>query len=365
MIKKLTLILLIFAIVQCTGSGGDTCKVINYSMHTNVKDLSKLDASLHHVPGEYATTVKIGTNGTPVTVVVDTGSSRLLIRTSDYQPTGTPIGSPKTDSYGGCQAVATDYTELVGLTCGDPIEQTIASTSTTGCPNILGLAYARDGLANRHTFFGDLVAGKSKDFADIFSMVLCSTQSGSQIVLGGAVPSAPSTISYTPIVTKSYYVVNALSMNIGGQILGQFSPNAQLGNGGTTIIDTGTTLAILPPAIYTAIVAAIQKVRPDLPAAFFRSTQPSDANYTLSPSELGDISKLPTIQIVFKDATLNVTPTTYMKALDSSNIIFGFRPMTTDTFPILGQAVLDYNYIVFDRAHAQIGFAPAGSLCGT
>lgn len=369
MIKNLTPLLLILTIVQCSGGVTDTCSVINYSMHQvnhpSVTDLTKLDTSLHRVPGEYATTVKIGVNGTPVTVVADTGSSRLLVSTNDYKPTGQPIGAPETDGYGSCQAVATDYTELVGLTCGDPIAQTIASTSSAGCPNILGLAYSQDGLANHRTFFGDLVAGKPQEFVDMFSMVLCATDNGSQIVLGGSVPNAPTTISYTPIVTKSYYVVKAQSMNIGGQSLGTFSANAQLGNGGTTIIDTGTTLAILPPAIYTAIVAAIQKIRPDLPAGFFSSTLPSDANYTLSSSELGDISKLPTIQVVFDGATLNVAPTTYMKTLDSDNIIFGFRPTVGSEFPILGQAVLDYSYIVFDRANSQVGFAAAGNLCST
>jgi hypothetical protein len=184
-------------------------------------------------------------------------------------------------------------------------------------------------------------------------------------------PNMPTAISYTPVVQKEWYVVVATSMSNGSQSMGTFPPNpGQLTNNGSAIVDTGTTLTIVPSSMHAAIVLAMQAARPDLPASFFTTTQPNDPNYVMTPSELGDISKLPTLTLTFAGETegstfsITVPPSVYIKDLDGNNFIFGFRPMTAnDNFPILGQSVLDQQVLVFDRGNGKVGFASSVGIC--
>jgi hypothetical protein len=381
-------VILILTLVQCSpGTTINQCAVekvapgtMAVTVHPQVKnspqyndsdpsnDLDALDQSLSRVPGEYTTSIKIGPKGTPVDVVADSGSAFLLIGTDSYAPTGSPVGAPFSAGYGGggsggCSAQASNYTASVGLMCGGPINQTIASYSTTSdCPNILGLSYGA--LTDSPTFFGDLVRGQ-KVAGNVFSMVLCGRKTGSQIVLGGVAQSAPMTIQYTPIVQEAWYVVNAVSLAIqGGASLGNFPPSANL-TSGTAIIDTGTTLALLPQSMFDAVVSAMRTTRPDLPVDFFSTNNPSNPHYVLTPGELGDITKLPTLTLTFSGGvSLTIPPSVYIKDLDGNNFVFGFRPSAAgDPGSILGQSVLDQQIIIFDRQNAKIGFASAANVC--
>lgn len=386
-IKHTFTLALIFTLINCSNKPIiDKCEVDNvvshdlgFNHHSSVKngansndadhsnDLKDLDENLHKTPGEYTLSISVGIgNIQTVDVVADTGSSDLVLSDKEYKPSAsaTKQNKPLSLSYGSCSGKAELYQDTVGLSCGNPVQQIFAYLSSSGssCPNIMGLGYtslARTGSS----FFDDLRSKNSMQ--NLFSMLLCGNASGSQIILGGHVKNAPiSALQYTPIVNENYYEMDVKNLAIeGGKAIDFIAKQ-------TVILDSGTTLSVIPSDMHDAIVAAILKVNSSIPANFFTSTKPSEDDYTLPASTLGDISKLPTVTITLAgsngsaDLVLAIPPRVYLKNMGRGNLIFGFRKTSPGETIIFGQTLMENYYIVFDRANKQIGFAPNTGLCG-
>ncbi len=347
-------------------------------------DFTDLEEGLFTHGVEYWTTIRVG--GKDINVVADTGSSDLVLPDHVYTPGPTAINQ-RTQlklGYGSCNGMATQYEDSVGLTCGAPVALSFAYATGGNCPSILGLAYpslskvCQDVQVNcptcTCTFFGDLVARGGVQ--NLFSMLLCGARSGSQLILGGQIANAPlSAITYTAIPEENYYTVVPIDMRIkGGGLIGTFSPDII----GTPpfmhypIVDSGTTLTVIPDAWHDQIATAIQQVNPNLPLGFFQSTKPSETVFTLSSRELGDTSKFPTITLTMTgyqgapNFTLEMPPSTYLKRGSDHNYMFGFRKLSTSNSPqvVFGQTLMENYYVVFDRANKRIGFAPSATLCG-
>jgi Eukaryotic aspartyl protease len=313
LIKNMFFLSFIFVLVNCNRPIIDKCEVgtvvshdLLFNHHSSVKnaanstdtdqsnDLKDLDEDLHQVAGEYVLSIKLGIGDIQTAdVVADTGSSDLVLSSKAYRPSASATNQNKPISlaYGSCSGEATLYSDTVRLECGDSIQQPFAylSSSKSTCPSIMGLGYTS--IARTGSSFFDNLRSKN-GMQNLFSMLLCGQASGSQIILGGHIKNAPiSALQYTPIIRENYYVMDAKNIAIkGGDIIGSLA-------GQTVILDSGTTISNVPASIHDAIVAAILQANPTIPEKFFTSTKPSDEDYTLQSSTIGDVSKLPTITI--------------------------------------------------------------------
>lgn len=381
-----SLTLIIFCLSCNKPLVAEKCTVIrqiNHTLHSSAAnsdklnnddpndDLDELHEGSFYQGATYNISLQIG-NGQQIDVVADTGSSDLVISSQNYQPSQTSrnLNQSLPLSYSSCKGSSSLYSDNIGLACGnEAVNQTFAllasSSAADSCPNIMGLAYANL-AATKTTFFDDLV--KFNKMENLFTMVLCGMNPGSQIVLGGQPSKAPDaeSIQYTPIVEENYYVINAGAFGVkGGSNLGTLS-------GHHVILDSGTTLSKLPQTLHDTIVAAINSARPDLTTSypgFFTATKPSDKDYSLNSKELGDISKLPTFTLEFAGVynnpsfSLDIPPEIYLKQLTADLFVFGFRVSQEGEKIILGQTLMDNYYIVFDRANKRIGFASNAGFC--
>ncbi len=379
----------------------DECSIHSHTMSQRANE--EIDETLHHTPAEY--TVRLLVGDQDIDFVADTGSSNLVIQGDEnlcenctgpenerYHPAESsigPVGEPFSITYGSGSATFAEYQDVVGLECGDPIDGYTFGVITTNdaLPNILGLAYqslaqgtpppGTDTQTQRlPPFFDQLVEQHGLD--NEFSMLLCGHATGSRIVLGGRDERRADDGSYrwVPIIEESYYVVEARSFQIkgGGTFSGTESTIA-FPSSHQTIIDSGTTMNLLPGEMVTAIIALMKQTVQDnnitdIPDAFWTTTDPSDENYSRK-IPAAEVVLFPTLQVVLRDgdgqdAAFDISPTTYFKAMykDADEHVFGFRAATGSPY-ILGQVFMENGLYVFDRANKRIGIAPNTGFCGT
>ncbi len=110
---------------------------------------------------------------------------------------------------------------------------------------ILGLGYTVLAVPPTQSWM-DLLAA-SGGAPDVFTIQLCAT--GGRFWLGGYDSSFfNGSLSYTPIVQKVWYIVRMNDLQFNGHSVGVTSF-------GSVIVDSGTTALVLPPSVYTALIA--------------------------------------------------------------------------------------------------------------
>lgn len=357
----------------------------NFKNDTTDDDFIDLDESLSHVPAEYELTLEFGgPGGAKINAVADTGSSNLIVQGAGcsgckgtaYKPGPNAISSGQTFPvfYGSGNGSVAEYRDLVGLVCSDGFPYTFGVMSqSNNLPNILGLAYASIAQPSAEplpTFFDLLV--KDHHIADLFSMTLCGTRSGSQIILGDNNHLVDQTeLNFAPILEESYYVLPFKSMRVKGATtsLGIFPDYRTTKT--RTILDSGTTLNLVPRQIFEAIVVAMNKVNNSkglgIPSMFFKTENPAQADFTMEIEESA-IAQFPILEVEVESVAgpsfwLEIPPQVYFKDLGSNNRIFGFRPSTGNPAFIFGQVLMENNYTVFDRDDKRVGFGPLTGLC--
>lgn len=369
------------------GCGGQTedpgaCEVHQHDATHSVD----LDESLYHSPSVYTVQLRLGSQ--EIDFVADTGSSNLIVRGGSelcpgcsgsekerYQSAaGQAAGSTFSVGYGSGSGSVSEFTDSVGLACGDPVDDYTFGviTENQGLPNVLGLAYKSLAHTGLEPFFDQLVARHG--LTDEFSMLLCGRRSGSHVTFGGRDSRRVEDSAYrwVGIVEERYYAVSARSLKLddgsafeGGQNELSFPAS------GTTIVDSGTTLSLLPAEVLDPLVATLKQAASTagltVPDDFWTATDSSNAAYKHSFSA-ADLAHFPTLQVLLEDSTGNpaafeVVPDTYFKALytEADERVFGFRP--AGALNILGQVFMENGLFVFDRANRRIGIAPNDGLC--
>lgn len=352
--KHIAILFSLLMITACSGTTGSS-------------DLSATcdtgGVSLKHVSGSASTRgseyhIAISIDDIAMEAIADTGSSNLIVsNSSGLTPSGsgTPVpgnpGCPNSASIcygGGTYATLVAYPGTVDLNCGPGVSNFDYGYIQSGTANItlIGLAYrgAETGSVAK-TFFEQL--SEKTGLSDEFSMLLCGVNNpNSKITFGGTGNTPISSFQYVPITQKSYYVINAGAVKIGGVQMGTSTLSAK-----TTIVDSGTTLNLVPQDIYNAIV---QKIGVSV-------GNPGD-NITCP-----NTSGMPNVTIdLDKSVTLTIKPNTYFKKLDNGLCFFGFAP-TNLPLNILGQVAMENYKVHFDRKfnnkQGQIGFAP-NTECG-
>lgn len=379
-------LLLCLAVLACSSdetADPDACEVHQHDAAHAVD----LEETLYHSPSVY--TVRLHLGGQKIDFVADTGSSNLIVRGDSelcpdcsgssaerYRPAaGQTAGQTFSVNYGSGSGSVRVFTDSVGLACGDPVDDYNFGviTEDRGLPNVLGLAYRSLAHTGFEPFFDQLV--DRHGLANEFSMLLCGSHSGSHVTLGGRDSRRVDDSAYrwAKIVEERYYAVSAQALKLdGGATFSGGQSELAFPASGTTIVDSGTTLSLLPAEVTTPLVATLKQTASDagleIPDEFWTTTDASNAAYKHSFSE-ADLAHFPTLQVVLEDsegqpAVFDMAPETYFKGLyqEADERVFGFRP--AGALNILGQVFMENGLIVFDRANQRIGIASNDGLCG-
>jgi hypothetical protein len=238
-----------------------------------------------------------------------------------------------------------------------------ASQSVTG---ILGLGPSGAALPGTNAFFDQFVA--TYHSPDVFATELCDGTG--TLWLGGYDPTFTTAApSYTPLsasfLSDYYYAVSFTSLEVAGvtvPVATEAYPDS--------VVDTGTSVFILPTAAFDAVTAALaadegfQKVFGGSDAgASFLSNPEQCTTLTETKAELD--AMLPPLTLVF-----GTSPSIEVRAVATESYLATYEGVWCPTlysiasgpdFPlasIIGSPVLRSSVVIFDRAQGRVGFAP-------
>ncbi|TPX55084.1 hypothetical protein CcCBS67573_g09514 [Chytriomyces confervae] len=325
-------------------------------------------------------------------IMVDTGSSDLVIPGQSvnaysgtrYDTTGKyQYGSSVSSGYaGGASWKGGFFSDTIDIGGSRSIatfavmyyqtpDNVVADGSWT--QGILGLAYdalARAPVAPK-TVFSSFVSNNVFT-QDVFAFRGCpaTSKSKSYLDFGATDDSLTCTSTNQPlgwvqVTSKTYYVVNVLKVGVdGGEVALPSDWQSDYDRG--SIVDSCTTLLILPKGVFDAFVAAIKKsgvlAKAGMSAAFqnaflYQYTGMSSRYFNL------DFASLPKISFVLQKAdgtgtvTLTMSGFNYIQG-DGQGYFYFPVSRSASTSIIFGATLFQAYYIVFDRAGGRIGFGP-------
>lgn len=135
-----------------------------------------------------------------------------------------------------------------------------------------------------------------------------------------------------------------------------------------TVIDTGTTLFLLPRGIYNSFRQAFQNAGGcSLPGmgcdgATENTIWDTSVCWYFNQQTL---SRFPTIRLGFQGMSLDFTPDRYFLDVIGDRgpcKVLGLDATDSDR-PIVGASFLQYYNVIFDRQNSRIGFARVSSGC--
>jgi len=178
--------------------------------------------------------------------------------------------------------------------------------------------------------------------------------------LGGYDPAAATAApTYTPMnaltTDEPWYTVDIASVGFGGTKL-----NFTQKEYGEALVDTGTSVMLVPPTVETAAIAAVNDS-----AGFkqlFGTQKVSDGGCvtTAGVTSTQVDATLPTMDIAFPGGgSFQLTPTkSYMLPQGNGQFCFVMSSSGSATMSVLGDTVLASFETVFDVAGKRVGFAP-------
>lgn len=324
----------------------------------NRKELS-LDLDGKVVYGASTMAIQVGTPPQTFEVVVDTGSSNLILLGDSSlcdncaAEVGQSVYSPSKSStaqlnetdftvhYGSGSLQAREVRDKVAVGSLPPIDYTFAvMTHQAGIQNILGLAYEAVAQPEGNPltpYFDELV--QQAGIANEFSMLLC-TEGRSKITLGA---SDVESSQYFDLVEEKWYVISPKRMQVkGGKRLGRFSAPA--------VVDSGTTDLLVSASMHGKILRAL------VPVAKKNGV---DLSHELIRTTAEVIAQFPVLQIVAKNtdgemATLDISPETYFREVATVGYTLAIS-VTNTANVLLGEVFMENYHVVFDRANKRIG----------
>jgi len=193
---------------------------------------------------------------------------------------------------------------------------------------------------------------------DLFTLDFDFTKGKPQMVMGGTGRVQTSDITWTPIIEESYYVVDLKEIDVGGIPI-QFD-SSDLGQ---TIVDSGTTLLLLPQKIYSALKAGFLSV--DCSAigicqhAIGNSIFDSCFSYEDIARQTDNLALYPNISFKFPGVQVDLTPWEYLR-LDIPGLCVSLGIESIDSpLTVLGDTFMRNRATVFDRANKRVGFTNA------
>lgn len=362
----------------CQEIAVEPCLVIHHDLAHDPEageSLEELEEGLRPYHGVYTAEIEVGSPGQISTVIMDTGSANLFLngpncptcKTIDYRPSESSTSQPQNETlnvaYGSGALTAQTYTDVLGLPCGDRTEVTFGvTTKSANVGSILGLAYpnlATSASTPITPWFDAMV--NAGILEDLFTMRLCGVdRSGSHLKLGGMDETiSTDALKYTAITDESYYVIAPARLSVNGTETGTTGE-------GKTIVDSGTTLVLLPSDAHRLIhqqleaAAELAGLKEKIPDGFWDRIS-SDISVHADLTE-ADIKTFPPVMLSIpgsgeaESIDLEMKPQRYFRK-GSGGVYFGIRAHH-GALAILGQVFMENFDVVFDRANKRIGFAP-------
>jgi hypothetical protein len=335
----------------------------------------------------YVAPVTIGAQTFPL--LVDTGSTTLGVAGSSCTtcgsasplytpgPSATDQNAPADEQYATGMWAGEIYSDAVSVGPSPSVSMrfvSIASQSgflqSTTCgaytayDGVLGLSRALEALPGTDAFLDAFVT--SSGVPDVFATELCD--GGGTLWLGGFDASVVTgAIDYTPLsndlIGQYYYAVDLETISVDGPSVSATIPASPYID---TAIDTGTTAIILPPAAVTALGNAISTT-PGYQQIFTYDLFTQPAGCATSTATKADVDgALPPLTFTFGKGASAISVSTlpsesYLHARPNRWCSTFYPLAPSPTFPfasILGAPFARSRLLVFDRAGAQLGFAP-------
>lgn len=338
--------------------------------------------------GQAAYTGQVAIGGQPFTAIIDTGSSTLAVAgstctncgvTPSYAPGASAADQHKTASaqYGdGSKWTGEVFTDGVQLGGAANVNVAFASInsgagffrSLTGAgpaeyQGILGLGPDGALLAGTTSYADATFAAGT---ASVFAFHNCPDK-GTMWIGGFDASAMASPAAVTPMVSGfPYWAVSVGAMTLGG------APIASGSALGSAIIDTGTTISLIPTAAYNTLTTAIQASAGYKTVFGTQSLTDTSTmgcvNTTMTGAQID--AALPPLQITFPDASGNNSApvdlpatkayllyegdNTWCYAMADSKQVTGGAPITISLF---GESLLNSWIAVFDIGKKQMQFA--------
>lgn len=318
--------------------------------------------------GRYTANIVYG--GQTYVVQLDTGSSDFVLASTactncltsqkQYPLTGINTGCSASTKYGSGSTSYNVYLDSATLAGASSTGQNIAvgaMTSESGSfrtptsDGLLGLAYPQ--ISEIYQKCGKLPVTdelvQTGVIQNAFGLCFKIDQSGGIFALGCAQVEG---LTFTPIKQTGYYTVTVTSVAYGDQ---QFVPEPSF----QPILDSGTTLLIIPNAIYNDIVPLVCQ---QLATLGYDSTCNGNVLgqnvFTMTQS---DVNSFPNITITMtNNAQLVVSPLSYWVKLGGGNegsYQFGLQGSSSEF--IIGDVALQGHYLFFDKGNYQVGILVA------
>lgn len=250
----------------------------------------------------------------------------------------------------------------------------LGTNGTNSSQGIMGLAFS--GLTFPPAVgFLDAEQGQL-NIPNVFATQLC--MSGGQIWFGGYDATfTASAVQYTPVTPPSggsgmFYWVTVNDMQVGGVSIGAQTYT-------TPIVDTGTSIAVLPPNVFEAIQNALagNGAFQTLVGMSNAATWFSNGNcVNAGPPTSAGLTGLPTMTVVYPGVNsgpaISVTAPATLSYLDYHQDVGGNyyycpgiapNPSSSDLM-IIGGSFLRGQITIFDRTNLKVGFA-TGKNCSS
>ncbi|EIE76775.1 hypothetical protein RO3G_01479 [Rhizopus delemar RA 99-880] len=348
-------------------------------------------ASLYNDQGsQYLIQVNIGTPAQTFTVTLDTGSIPYGIGNVNgtyAKDTVTIGGATVSNQQFGLATATSDILE----------SSTSTSSNSVEANGILGLGYPSltesysQGNGGYNPFVFNLVSQNiiSDPIFSIYLNSISQTGWAGEIIFGGTDPTKyEGDLAYLPVVGLTsktsgifggsssryyYWMVYGQGLGVTNSSTGS-NPSYSLGEVGTFILDTGTTLTYLPTTVATEIVAAFAGSNGysiDSSSGVFIvdcSVYSSSARFELKMAQSSSSNASP--------VTLSVPASQLVIPMDSTDVstasvcMFGIAPLSGSgtigsNMYLVGDSVLRSAYMVFDIGNNRIGLAASKGVGGT
>ncbi|KAI8617275.1 aspartic peptidase domain-containing protein [Chytriomyces sp. MP71] len=323
-------------------------------------------------------------------VMIDTGSSDLVLPSNHLNAySGTTYntdgrfqyGNTVTSGYaGGSQWIGGFFADGINIGGSETnalfaamFHQTannlVADGSST--QGIFGLAFdgiSRTNVQPRTVFSAFVNAGVFAQNVFAFRGCPATTSTRSYLEFGATDSSLTcggGDLQWVAITSASYYVVNVVAVYVGGTQV-SLPNNWQSDYEGGSIVDSCTTLLLLPTAIFNTFANAILSSGALSKAGMSSSIQNAFLYQYVGVSTAYfkiNYAALPTFSITMQGATSGGTVTLTLSGYnyiqgDGHGYVYFPVASTSSSSIILGGTIFQEYYIVFDRSGARVGFGP-------
>ena len=345
---------------------------------------------VRHVPltgCNYSYTGEFTLGGTPFRLMVDTGSNVLGVAAVGcdsctlqgvaplYTPGPTAMDQDQqgSASYGGGELGYSGeiYKDVVGASTLPSVElDLIAITSQTDfffkdqcgdAQGIIGLDEVLDPEGRPTNYLHELVAAGATD-----ELAIRYCLGNGDLWLDGYDPAATTgDPQWVAMSQNGNYTVSLADIAVAGTSIG-LPPSTY----GPALLDSGGPNLLLPPAAFTAITTSIA-ASPAFAAKFGDATWFKDTGNctTLAETRAQLDAELPPLTVTIGSPAISVElPATaaYLQAFTTPTGTQYCQAMFSFTqFTDLGNTLMRAGLVIHDRAHSQLGFAPAPACVDT